>query len=466
MNKELRRIHKHRSALIVGLLGVSVYVALFLLFIGLMAINNWQIRHASRTLGTVLLTYSVMQVVMMHVYGGYDVGRKKNKPVISSMWLSAVITDLVTYLQLQIMNVNTYNNRHLMLFGRDFPYLLLCIALQSLVIVFFVRIGNDAFFKMNPPKKTLLIVHAMEDAAHVLPKIMRYRLQWSVEQVIEADDPHIEQAIQAADTVIMGALPPDCQMNLLRCCYRNHRDVLAAAVLENILFCNARQVVVDDAPFLAMDYYKMTLAQRVIKRGGDMLISALMLILFSPLLAVIALLIHLDDHGPVLFKQERMTVNGRIFRICKFRTMSIQASGEAEQKSATEADQRITRVGHWLRRWRLDELPQFWNILRGDMTIVGPRPEMLDNISRYKQQLPAFAYREKMKAGLTGYAQIEGRYNTTPEDKLMLDLMYIEHFSIWLDIKLIFRTLTVFFKSDSTKGFAAEQTEAPERRST
>ena len=130
--------------------------------------------------------------------------------------------------------------------------------------------------------------------------------------------------------------------------------------------------------------------------------------------------------------------------------------------SATQGDPRITRVGQVLRRCRLDELPQLVNIFRGDMTLVGPRPEMVENVEKYKAKYPDFVYREKMKAGLTGYAQIEGKYNTTPEDKLMLDLMYIESFSIWLDVKLLFRTLTVFFKSDSTEGFAAAPKEDTE----
>ena len=127
---------------------------------------------------------------------------------------------------------------------------------------------------------------------------------------------------------------------------------------------------------------------------------------------------------------------------------------EDMQTSITVHDPRITRVGAFLRRFRLDELPQFFNILIGDMSLVGPRPEMMANVARYKIELPAFVYREKMKAGLTGYAQIEGRYNTTAEDKLMLDMMYIESFSIWLDIKLLLRTFTVLTKKDSTQGFS------------
>ena len=143
----------------------------------------------------------------------------------------------------------------------------------------------------------------------------------------------------------------------------------------------------------------------------------------------------------------------RASHITSIRTMIPNSSQHDIQVSVAENDPRITKVGAFLRRYRLDELPQFYNILVGDMSLVGPRPEMIANVARYKKKLPAFVYREKMKAGLTGYAQIEGRYNTSAEDKLMLDMMYIESFSIWLDVKLMLRTFTVLFKKDSTQGF-------------
>ena len=148
--------------------------------------------------------------------------------------------------------------------------------------------------------------------------------------------------------------------------------------------------------------------------------------------------------------------------------MKVDNSGRENQVSTAINDPRITRVGKVLRRFRMDEIPQFINVLKGEMSLVGPRPEMISNIGRYKSQLPDFVYREKMKAGITGYAQIEGRYNTTPEDKLMLDLMYIESFSVWLDVKLLMRTVTVLFKHDSTEGFTAPpapaEIEVPRRR--
>ena len=213
----------------------------------------------------------------------------------------------------------------------------------------------------------------------------------------------------------------------------------------------AQTVVIDDAPFLEMAGRKTSFTQRAVKRAGDIVVSAAVLLLFSPLMALIALAIRLSDGGPALYRQQRLTVDGRRFTILKFRTMRAE-DGEATLPTQ-QGDSRVTRLGSLLRCTRLDELPQLWNILQGDMSLVGPRPEMIANVERYKLAVPTFVYRERMKAGLTGYAQIEGRYNTTPEDKLMLDLLYIENFSLWLDVQLLFRTLTVLLKPDSTEGF-------------
>lgn len=438
-----------------GFLRVMVYGCLALLFFGLMGVNNWQLTNPSRTLATTLLTYTAMMIAMHAVYGGYAVGKKKSKPVISSMSLATLATDVVTYLQLQIMNVNANKNNRLELLGEDFPWLILCMIAQVLLIIFWVRLGNGMYFTINPPRKCLLILGEKEQEARLRRKIGRYALQWKVEATAMWNDPDVEKRIADYELIFMATMPEEAKMCLMRRCYDLRKDVISQAQLQDIMLSNARQIVVDDAPFLEMEYGKITLGQRIMKRLMDIFVSLLVLVVFSPVLAVIALLIHLEDGGPVIFRQMRMSVNGRKFSICKFRTMTVHDNSE-KQVSATQNDSRITRVGAVLRRTRLDELPQFWNILRGDMTLVGPRPEMLENVEKYKLQLPSFVYREKMKAGLTGYAQIEGRYNTTPEDKLMLDLMYIESFSLWVDVKLLFRTLTVFFKSDSTEGFEAD----------
>ena len=455
MNRLRRRLKRHQTEITIFIHRVLLYFGLMMIFFGLMAIRNIGLRQPSRTMATTLLTYWAMTGAMSSIYGGYDVGRRKSKPIISSLSLAAIITDAVTYLQLQIMNVNENNNDYIVLFGPDFWLLLLAILLQVLFIVYMAYRGNGAYFRLNPPQECLLV---LGDKAHRKPlkrKIGRYKLQWKVVDVAMWDTYNLRQRIDAVQVVFLDSeIPGEAKHNLLKVCYDLRKEVLCKAQLQDIMLSSARQLVVDDAPFLEMTCSKITLGQRIAKRLMDIGFSALVLLLFSPVLGIIALCIHLEDGGPVIFRQERMTVAGKTFVIYKFRTMRLDADHSNPEISVTRDDPRITKVGRVLRRWRLDELPQFWNILKGDMTLVGPRPEMLENVERYKLELPAFVYREKMKAGLTGYAQIEGRYNTTPEDKLMLDLMYIESFSLWEDIKLLFRTFTVFFKADSTQGFS------------
>ena len=438
----------------IGLMSLALYICLCLIFFACLSARNIFLRVINRTLATTLLTFWAMTFAMHAVYGGYDVGRKKSKPVISAMIAGTMFTDAVTYLQLEIMNVNENYNDHLILFGADFLLLLLCMLLQSVLIIVFVRLGNSLYFRFHPPRSCLIILGAPSQEQEIRAKIGRYRLQWRVDDAVLYNVPDLEERIDQADVIFLGQVPEGVKFALLKMCYDDRKDVMCKAQLQEIMLCNARPAVVDDAAFLEMEYNKTSFFQQLVKRLGDIFISAVALVFFSPFMAVIALLIKLEDGGPVIFKQPRVTAGGQTFTIRKFRTMKPNNIPEDMQTSITVHDPRITRVGAFLRRFRLDELPQFFNILIGDMSLVGPRPEMMANVARYKIELPAFVYREKMKAGLTGYAQIEGRYNTTAEDKLMLDMMYIESFSIWLDIKLLLRTFTVLTKKDSTQGFS------------
>jgi len=446
----------HKSELTVTLMRTAIYAGIFVCFFGSMAVFNFWMRRPSRTLAVTLLTFTTMMFAMNAVYGGYAVGKKKSKPVISSMSLATLITDLVTYLQFQIMNVNPNNNQYLELFNRDFVMLLICMALQLVWIIFWVRLGNNMFFRINPPESCCVILGPGIDKDTMLRKIGRYRLQYQVDWVLPSNSVRLKAGIMNCETVFLCGVPENQTNALLTFCYQHRKNVLCLAELEDIMLSNAKQVILDDAPFLEMEYRYLTVSQRFAKRMMDLVISVPALLVLSPVMLISALAIHLDDGGPVFFKQKRATLRGRLFEIYKFRTMTVEASNAKVQFSAEEADARITRVGRILRKFRLDEFPQLLNVIKGDMSLVGPRPEMVENVERYKRELPAFVYREKMKAGITGYAQIEGKYNTTPQDKLMLDLTYIESYSIWLDIKLIFRTLTVFFKSDSSQGFAQQ----------
>ena len=457
MSSETRSFHQTKSDLLIGVMALCLYFMLGSAFFWFMSVYSIFLRVINRTLATTLLTFCAMSFAMHAVYGGFDVGRKKSKPVISAMIAGTFFTDIITYLQLEIMNVNENNNTHLVLFGPDFPMLLLCMVVQAVIIIVFVRFGNELYFYFHPPRSCLIILGSPSQEEEIRRKIGRYRLQWRVDDAVMYNVPDLESRIDKADVVFLAQVPAGAKFPLLKMCYDDRKDVMSKAQLQDIMLCNARPAIVDDAAFLSMEYNKASLFQRFVKRVAD-IVSLLALLFFSPFLAVISLLIKLEAGGPVIFRQARLTADGRTFTIRKFRTMVPHSEDENFQTSITVDDPRITKIGSFLRKYRLDEIPQFFNILIGDMSLVGPRPEMMANVARYKMELPAFVYREKMKAGLTGYAQIEGRYNTSAEDKLMLDMMYIESFSVWLDIKLLLRTFTVLLKKESTQGF----TQAPD----
>ena len=196
----------------------------------------------------------------------------------------------------------------------------------------------------------------------------------------------------------------------------------------------------------------LTIEQRAVKRFFDVLLSSFALLVLSPLFAVVALAIKLTDGGPVFYKQRRCTRDLREFDILKFRSMIVDAEKNGPQP-AVDNDSRITKVGKIIRAMRIDELPQILNIIKGDMSIVGPRPERIEHVAKYSAEIPEFVCRYKVKGGLTGYAQVFGKYNTSAYNKLKMDLMYIQNYSLALDIKLIIMTVKILFKKESTEGF-------------
>ena len=197
----------------------------------------------------------------------------------------------------------------------------------------------------------------------------------------------------------------------------------------------------------------MSSVQLLIKRVMDLVLCLVAMIPAAPIMLLLALAIKLEDGGPVFYKQARMSLDGKVFKILKFRSMIEDAEKNGQSIPAVGHDPRITKVGRFIRATRLDELPQLLNIIKGDMSLVGPRPERLEHVVQYTQQVPEFEFRTKVKGGLTGYAQIYGKYNTSPYDKLRLDMMYIENYSLMLDVKLILLTLRIIFSKDSTEGF-------------
>lgn len=435
---------------VVFLLKATLYVMLISTFFLVFGTKFDWILHPSRTAAVTLVTFCVVEAALIAVYGGYLIGRLKSKPIVMSMSLATIITDFVTHLQLCIMNVNEYNNDH---FVYEAPHLLvLVILIQVALIILFAYFGNFVYFTINSPEKCCVITSSLESLNNIMPKITRYKKQYNVTEMIHYTSKDVFDIINEHETIFLYDIPAKEKILLNEYCYAKNKNIYYNFEMNDVVMLGAKTAVLEDKPLVSAVVRDLTLEQKVVKRAMDLLISGLGLLVLSPVMLLCAALIKAEDGGHVFFRQTRATKGGKLFNVYKFRTMKEEGS---INKSVTSDDDRITKVGKYLRKFRIDELPQLINILKGEMSVVGPRPEMIENVDKYTEELPEFAYRLRVKGGLTGYAQIAGKYNTSPKDKLVLDLMYIEKYSLWLDFKLILQTVTVLLKaSDSTEAFS------------
>lgn len=403
----------------------------------------------SRTAVITISTFFVVGITFYKLYGGYAVGIKKSKDIIVSLTVATVLSDIVTFFQLYIMSK----------YAANFMYLITIIIIQFVCINIFVYIGNYVFFLINPPEKSLIIYGDNSTVESVMTKISKYKKQWKIVGIVQFSHQDLTNTILKHNSVFLVGIPRDVTSSIIEYCYKNNINAYIIPELSDVIINNSRHVLLDDTIAFTTSIYGLTFEQKVVKRLIDFIFAFIAICFTLPIMIIIAIAIKLEDGGPIFFRQKRMTINSRIFKVLKFRSMKSDEKLEKEVNPTTNDDERITKVGRIIRRFRVDELPQFFNILFGDMSVVGPRPERLEHIELYTNRYPEFAYRLRVKAGLTGLAQILGKYNTSPKDKLIFDLLYIEQFSIWLDIKLMLQTIKIFFKKESVDGFDSSQIE-------
>lgn len=421
-----------------------LYLSMLAAFIKILGRESIGLTRLSRMLGVTILTFVVVGLLFLSVYGKYDVGRRKSKPIIYSLTLTVICADIVTYLQLMIMRTNTPDVNQFRL--NSLGLLGITMVVQILIIIFFAYAGNWLFFKFHRPEKCCVITSSQDSLDEIVFAIKRYQKQYEIASVLDYHSDKMKRCIRDVDTVFIYDVPVEARTDIMRWSYKYKVNVYFNPEIEDIMELNAKQYSLDDMYLLNKNVKALTMEQRIMKRLLDIVLSLIFGVITLPLWLGGMIAVKMYDGGPVLFKQERATINGRRFQVYKLRTMK----QNVENYSATKGDDRITKPGLFLRKTRIDELPQLWNVLKGDMTFVGPRPEMIKNVETYTEELPEFKYRLRMKAGLTGLAQIAGKYNTSPKDKLIMDMMYIEQFSILRDIQLIFQTVIVLLKADSS----------------
>lgn len=396
--------------------------------------------------------YALISFFFMKAFGCFQIGKVKMGETIFTQILSTLCVNAVTHLQLCLIGVWRLTENLA-------PILYMTAADIALVILWAIFV-TWVFAKLYPPR-AILMIYGEREAVNLLRKMKiredKYDVRESVSCNVDWDI--LTAKIDQYGAVLMADISSDIRNKILKYCFNNHIRCYAVPKISDIMIMSAEKIQISDTALLLFRNQGLSAGQRCIKRIFDIVVGVIAVIIASPVMLVIGIAIKVYDGGPVFFIQDRLTRNGEVFRIYKFRSMRVQ--GADEKKSITKKnDDRITPVGHVIRKLHLDELPQVFNIIKGDMSFVGPRPEWTATTDLYSQHLPEFLFRLKVKAGLTGYAQVYGKYNTTPYDKLMLDLTYIEKYSFWLDIKLMLLTVKTLFQKENTEGVEAWQTSA------
>lgn len=402
----------------------------------------------------VIGSYALIIFLLTKIMGGFKIGYLRITDVLLAQTIAIICSNIAIYFQLCII-------------FREYvsvtPLLEMTIV-EFAFIIPWVFYGRFIFNKLYPPKQTI-VVYGAYSPADLIKKINsrkdKYDICASIN--ISAGMERIKEEVNKYEAVVICDVPSGIRNLILKYCYSKSIRTYFTPKISDIMIQSGDSIHLFDTPLTLMRNYGLSFEQQAIKRLLDIIFAIIALIVFSPFMIISAILIKLYDGGPVFYYQDRLTISGKIFKIIKFRSMCVDSEKDGV-RLAKKNDSRITPVGKFLRNTHFDEIPQILNILKGDMSFVGPRPERPEIASQYEKDIPEFEYRLKVKAGLTGYAQVYGKYNTTPYDKLKLDLTYITNYSVWLDLKLLVLTVKIVFQKESAEGVDANQTTASKKK--
>ena len=422
-------------------------------YFGWLLYYSKQIKEPYTPLGTLAIIglYIVVYVILGRIYDAFLISFQRISELIYSQSLAALLADgffgvLISLLAHRIPNV--------------IP-MFIVLFVQVLLAVCWAKVAHNWYFNVVGGKKTVIIY---DQRTGINNLINQYGLKkkFKVRRIISIND-CLENNLECLNGIevafLCGIHTHDRNIVLKECIARGVLVYLLPR-LGDVIMSGAKQMHMFHLPMLRIGRYSPNIEFLFVKRVFDIFSSALAILILSPIFIITAIAIKMDG-GPAFYKQVRLTKDGKEFEVLKFRSMRVDAEKDGVARlSAGENDDRITKVGKIIRKVRIDELPQLINILKGDMSVVGPRPERPEIAEQYYETLPEFKLRLQAKAGLTGYAQVYGKYNTTPYDKLQMDLFYIAHPSIFEDLRIIMATIKILFIPESTEGIEVGQTTA------
>lgn len=403
----------------------------------------------------IVALFAILYLIYGKVYDAFLVSLSRISEMVYSQSLAALVSDGIMYIVTWLLTKHLPN---------VIPLIVAFVG-QILLSVLWSMAAQKWYFKTHPPKKTI-VVYGNRTGMEQLVDEYGLDKKFEVKNVIDAEEciANLQKYLKDMEVVFFFDVHSHDRNIILKYCVKQNLDAYVIPRIGDVLMSSARQMHMFHLPILRVGRYSPTMEYIFIKRLIDILFSSIALIILLPVMLVAAIAIYITDKGPVFYKQCRLTKDGKRFDVLKFRSMRVDAEKDGVARLSTgDKDDRITPVGHIIRKTRIDELPQLLNILKGHMTIVGPRPERPEIAAQYEEFLPEFSLRLQAKAGLTGYAQVYGKYNTTPYDKLQMDLMYIAKPSLLEDLRIMFATVKILFMPESTEGVAEGQTTAGEK---
>ena len=430
----------------VVLLTVPFALCWYLYYAERISVNYYQMGYVA-----VVGLFVVLYVLFARVYDAFLVSVNRISEMVYSQGLAALISDGIMFVVIWLLS-------------RNFPNLLpglAALVAQLVLAVLWSVLAHKWYYHSFPPKPSAIIYgrrYGMENLIQDYGLQKKFKIQFTAgaEDCVRDLD-----MLQGMNTVFVIGVNSHERNIILKYCIANNIDVYVIPRIGDIIMSGARKMHMFHLPVLRVGRCNLRPEEKLLKRLFDIISSALVLLVVSPVMIVTAIAIKAHDGGPVFYKQERLTLDGKVFKVMKFRSMRVDAEKDGVARLSTgDKDDRITPVGKVIRKLRIDELPQLLNILSGSMSVVGPRPERPEIAKQYEEDLPEFKLRLQVKAGLTGYAQVYGKYNTTPYDKLQMDLMYIANPSFVEDLRIIFATIKILFVPESTDGIAEGQTTA------
>ncbi len=378
------------------------------------------------------------------IYEGWKAGYHRIFSLIFSQAIGILIANLIIYVTIILLTKGV---------GDPFP--LIGVALLQILVSIPGAWISTKIYRAAYPARRVIVIRGDRPVNLLLMKFHTRADRFVIgrEMAISQGLDKIRAEIPKYQGVIIGDMPSMERNDLLKCCYGAGIRAYMVPKISDLLIRSAENQHMFDTPLLMARNTGLTIEQGALKRLMDIVLSLLLLILTAPVMLVTAICIRAEDGGSIIYSQTRLTLHGEEFQIHKFRSMREDAEADGTPRLAEDEDERVTKVGRVIRAFRIDELPQLFDVLRGAMSLVGPRPERPSIAAQYEAEIPEFRYRLKVKAGLTGYAQVYGKYNTTAYDKLKMDIIYIQNASLLMDLEIILMTIRILFEKEKTEGF-------------